>query len=118
MKLSTVKGKERTFDALGDLLEPIASIAMDEDVNALLKRMPMQEGESNVQYFVRRVIPCAKAMVKGHKDDLCIILATLAGQTVEEYAANMTLVSLTKDTIEMLKDEEVKELFTFAQTAE
>lgn len=115
MKLSNIKG-EIVLDVIADLVAPIANIAIDEEASDLLRRKPLPEGMTVAQFTAERAKKSVPKLLKGHKDDLIEILATVSLQSKEEYKANMTIMSLIKDTLDILNDEVFGQLFISAQS--
>lgn len=105
MKLGDIKG-DRVLDVIADLVQPVSSIAKDKSVSATVRKA-MENGTSTDALLA--VIP---VLLKGHKADVIAILATIAGKTPEEYAADMTLASLIKDAAELLSDKEFASFLT------
>lgn len=94
MKLSEVKNEE-ALDLLGDLLEPVAEILADPKVKELFGGKP---------------IKLASYIIKNHKSEVLQVLARMDGVPVEDYSCNV--FSLPVKVIELLNDENLKELFT------
>ena len=110
MKLSEIKG-ERVLDVIAELVVPVANIAMDEQAAKLFKREALPEGKTAKEFFAERFKLGVPPLIKNHKADLVSILATLKGETAEEYLENMTLISLTKDFTDLITDDAFLELF-------
>lgn len=104
MKLSDVKG-DRTLDVIADLIDPIANIAQDKDVSEMFKRQAVPEGMEAREFFTARMRKGMPALLKGHKDDIIAILATIEGVTPDEYAASLNLAKIIKDFMELVTDE-------------
>lgn len=104
MKLSDVKG-ERTLDVIADLIDPIANIAQDKDVAKMFKREKVPEGMEANEFFAQRMRAGMPVLLRGHKQDIIKILATIEGVTPEEYAEEMNLVKLIRDFTELVTDE-------------
>lgn len=115
MRLSDVKG-ERVFDAIADIIKPIANIAQDESAAALFKREKVPDGMTAKAFLTARLKKVVPALLKEHKEDLIAILAAIEGETAEEYAGTLTLAKLISDVTELLTDDAFKELFTSAQS--
>ena len=98
MRLSDFKGEE-ALDVLADIIEPLANIIADEEIQKLNK----QENTP--------LIAMVKPAIKNHKKDLIEILARLENQPVEQYEKNMSLLTLPKQVMELLNDPEVQSLF-------
>lgn len=97
MRLSDVKG-ERTLDVIAELVEPVANIASDKKVVEALK-----SGNGEVAATMRSFVP---ALLKTHRKEVLLILATIKGVTVKEYTADMTMASVLADCYELLTDSE------------
>lgn len=110
MKLSEVKG-ERVFTVIADIIEPIASIALDDDAAKLFKREAVPEGLTPWQFFLTRVRESLPVLVRTHKDDLCTILAAIGGVTVDEYVEGLSLDKFMADIIELLTDGDFRGFF-------
>lgn len=111
MKLSEIKG-ERVFDVIADVIEPIASIASDEDAAGLFKPGEIGEGMTPMQYFLGRVKASLPPLMKRHKTDLAAIMAAIEGTSTEQYLADVTLAKLLADLVELLNDDEFVAFFT------
>ena len=98
MRLSEYKGEE-ALDVLADIIEPLANIIADEEIQKLNK-------QANTP-----LIAMVKPAIKNHKKDLIEILARLENQPVEQYEKNMSLLTLPKQVMELLNDSEVQSLF-------
>lgn len=98
MRLSDYKGEE-ALDVLADIIEPLANIITDEEI----QKMAKQENTP--------VLAMVKPAIKNHKKDLIAILARLENQPVEEYEKTMSLFTLPKQVLELLNDPEVQSLF-------
>ena len=98
MKLSDYKGEE-ALDVLADIIEPLANIITDEEIQALAKddKTP--------------ILAMVKPAIKNHKKDLIEVLARLENVSVEEYRETMNLITLPKQVLELLNDPEVQDLF-------
>lgn len=110
MKLSEIKG-ERVFDVIAELIEPIATIAQDNEVSSLFKREKVPKGMTAREFAVEKIKDCMPKLVKNHKDELCAILGAIEGMSKEEYAENVTMMRLMKDIIELLNDDEFTAFF-------
>lgn len=115
MRLSDIKG-DRVFDVIADIIEPIANIAEDKEATALFKKEKLPEGETPNSFFLKRMKRSVPILLKEHKDEVATILATIEGVDKAEYMANLNLVKLTKDAIELVTDEAFGVLFISAQS--
>lgn len=104
MKLSDVKG-DRTLDVIADLIEPISNVAQDKDVSEMFKRQAVPEGMEAREFFAARMRKGMPALLKGHKDDVIAILATIEGVSPDEYTKSLNLAKIIKDFMELVTDE-------------
>lgn len=98
MRLSDFKGEE-ALDVLAEIIEPLTTIIADEEIQALTK----QKGVPRIKYV--------KPAIKNHKQEVIFILAMLQKQTVEEYEANLSLITLPMQALEFINDPEIQKLF-------
>lgn len=98
MRLSDYKGEE-ALDVLADIIEPLANIIADAEIQELSKKPNTP------------IIAMVKPAIKNHKGDLIAILARLENMPVEEYSKKMNLLTLPKQVMELLNDPEVQSLF-------
>ena len=105
MKLSDYKGEE-ALDVLADIIEPLANIITDEEIQALAKddKTP--------------ILAMVKPAIKNHKKDLIEVLARLENVSVEEYKETMNLITLPKQVLELLNEPEVHDLFFSQEQSE
>ena len=105
MKLSDYKGEE-ALDVLADIIEPLANIITDEEIQALAKddKTP--------------ILAMVKPAIKNHKKDLIEVLARLENVSVEEYRETMNLITLPKQVLELLNEPEVHDLFFSQEQSE
>ena len=115
MRLSDIKG-DRVFDVIADIIDPIANIASDETASALFKREKLPEGMTAKAFLLKRARKAVPALLKGHKNDIITVLATIDGVPADDYRASLTLAKLMQDTAELLTDEAFGELFISAQS--
>lgn len=115
MKLSDVKG-ERTLEVVADLIDPICSIAQDENAAALFHREKLPEGVTAKDFLLQRVKKSAPKLLKDHKSDIVAILASIEGVTPAEYEKGLNLVKLFSDFVDLVTDEAFTELFISAQS--
>ena len=104
MKLSDIKG-ERCLDVVADLIDPIASMAQDEDVVALFKPTKVPEGEAPRAFFAERMSKGLPALLRGHRSEIIQIMAALEGVTPAAYKRSLTMPKLFTDVFEVLTDE-------------
>lgn len=98
MRLSDYKGEE-ALDKLAEIIEPLTTMFADPELQELAK-----EGKGTpIQY--------AKPMLKNHKPEIIEILAALENESVDEYRAKITLLTLPVKLLEFINDPEVQALF-------
>ena len=98
MKLSDYKGEE-ALDVLADIIEPLAMIISDKEIQALAK----QENTPAIKFI--------KPAIKNHKSELIEILARLENMPVEEYSETVNLFTLPMQVLDLINDPEVQSLF-------
>lgn len=110
MKLSDVKG-ERVFDVVADIIDPIVTIASDEEAAKLFHRDPCPEGMEPWQFFLQKVKDSLPSLVRTHREELIVILSTIKGVSRDEYVENLTFASLFVDLTELVNDKEFISFF-------
>lgn len=95
MKLSDIKGKE-AIRVLAELMEPVAKIAGDEEIQASIKAK-------------KPLALVAKELLKKWPDEVIEILALLDGADAKTYEVN--LLTLPLKLLEVLNDPEIQTLF-------
>lgn len=95
-KLSEIKGED-AIDVLADILEPVTSIAADDEI-----RKAVKAGLPKIKLI--------QLALKSHKKDIVKILAVMDGQDAENYEVN--LLELPARILEILNDETIMSLFT------
>lgn len=95
MKLSDFEN-EKALDVLADIMEPAAKILSDEKVRELYNN-----GKPKL-FLVQYVL-------KNHKEEVVMILATLNDEKPEEFRFN--LLSLTRDLLDVVNDKELEAVF-------
>lgn len=95
MKLSEIKGKD-AIRTLAALMEPVAKIAQDEELQAAMKAK-------------KPVMILAKIMLEKYPDEVIEILARLDGADPATYEVN--LLTLPVKLLEVLNDPAINELF-------
>lgn len=98
MKLSDYKGEE-ALDVLADIIEPLAMILSDKEIQELAK-------QKNVP-----AIKFIKPAIKNHKKELIEVLARLENESAEEYAEKVNLLTLPMQILDLVNDPEVQSLF-------
>lgn len=84
MKLSDIKG-ERVFDAIADIIEPVATIAADDDAMKLFDSSDKPDDMTPWQFFVQRAKVAIPVIMRKYKSEICQIMAAINGITVDEY---------------------------------
>lgn len=115
MKLSDIKG-ERVFDVIADIIDPIANIAQDKDVAGMFKRKVVPDGMEAREFFAERMRKGVPALLKGHKQDIIAILATIEGVTPEQYTDTLDLAKLFTDTMELMTDDAFLDFLSSSKT--
>lgn len=95
MKITEIENEE-ALDLLADLIDPASEIFTDEEV-----REEARNGKNKLKLV--------KLILKKHKTAIIQILARLDGKQVNEYHANLIL--MTKQLLEILNDKELLEVF-------
>lgn len=97
MRLSEIKG-EAALDCVGEIIEPIATIASDKTTLELLS------SNESTGLKASRVV---SHLLKNHRLETIRVLAALSLKTPEEYAAEITLPKLIGDVYQAITDEEL-----------
>ena len=95
-KLSEVKGEE-ALNVLADILEPIVTIATDEEVKA---------------GFEKNVAKCVSVALKKYKKEILEIFASINGKSVEETCKEIDLLTLPSYIVDILNEPAIQRLFT------
>jgi hypothetical protein len=98
MKLSDYKG-EKALDVLANMLEPATEILADNEVANGIKR-----GDIPVKIV--------KVAIQRHKRAVIELLAALNDMPPDEYAEQVSLLTLPKQLLELMNDEDVQSLFS------
>lgn len=117
MKLSDIKG-ERCLDVVADLIEPIASMAKDEDVVALFKPTKVPDDETPHEFFADRMRAGLPKLLRNHRSEIIQILASLEGVTPAVYKKTLTMPKLISDTFEVLTDSSIAAFLSSHATTE
>lgn len=115
MRLSDIQG-EHVFDVIADIIDPIANIAEDEQASAMFRREKLPEGMTVKQFATQRARKALPALLKGHKNDIIAILASIEGVSTDAYKDALNLVKLMRDATELLTDDAFTALFLSAQS--
>lgn len=97
MKLSEIRGED-TLDVLADIIDPITTIAADEEVKA------MRNSGAPKLLLV-------KYLLKSHKSAIIEIMATINRKPVEEFKEGLTIESLITMLLELANDPLLAEVF-------
>lgn len=100
MKLSDIKG-ERAITVIGEILDPVTDILGDEEVSKAFR----EKNKANAISLV----------LKKYPNEIIKILAILNEKSPDEYKKELNILTLPKILIEVLNDEELLKLFTFAE---
>ena len=100
MKLSELED-EKAIQTVGELVEPLTAICMDEKFQKFYKAKPT-------------TLETVSYMCKNHAKQVMACLAIIDGVPVEEYHCN--ILTLPMKLLELAKDEGVQQLFTSAET--
>ena len=115
MKMSDIRG-ERTLEVIADLIEPVCSIAMDQESAALFRREKPPEGTDPRDYAAQRLRRSAPVLLRRHKGDVIAILAAIQGTSPEKYAKDLDLARLLSDLVDLLNDRAFLDLFLSARS--
>ena len=115
MRLSDIKG-DRTLEVIAEIIAPIANIAEDEEASAMFKREKLPDGMTAKKFLMKRVRKSLPVLLKGHKEDIILILSAIDGSDPMEYSRTLNLVKLVKDCTDLLTDEVFMQLFISAQS--
>ena len=110
MKLSDVKG-ERVFDVIADIVDPIATIAADEDAAKLFQRDKVPDGMTTWEFFLQKIRESLPSLLRTHKEELIAILCSIKGESRDEYVSTLTFASLFADLTELVTDAEFTSFF-------
>ena len=94
-KLSEIKGEE-ALDVLAEILEPIVTIANDDEVRA---------------GFETNIAKCVAVALKKYKKEILQIFASINGKSVEETCEEIDILSLPTYIVEILNEPEIQSLF-------
>jgi len=111
MKLSDVKG-ERVFDVIADIIEPIATIAQDEEAIKLFDAKNRPEDMTPWEFFVERAKTSIPVLMKKYRSEICEIMAAINDTTKEEYVEGITIPKLFADVLDLVTDSEFVSFFS------
>lgn len=99
MRLSDFKGEE-AIEVLGEIIEPLAMIIADKEIQELVKG-----GKKPAP------IKFVKPALKNHKKEVIKVLAVLNRKPVKEFEQEITLLNLPIMLVDVINDPEVQNLF-------
>ena len=105
MRLSDFKGEE-AIDVLADIIDPIATILTDSEIQALSKKKDVPP------------IAYVKPILKNNKKAIIEILARLNNKPVEEYTKSLSLITLPAQVMDLINDPELQKLFLSQEQSE
>lgn len=111
MKLSEIKG-DRVFDVIADIIEPVATIAQDEEAMALFDSSDKPEEMTGWEWFVERAKKAVPVLMKKYKTELSTILAVVNDEDVDEYVKNLSVPKLFANVIDLVTDSEFISFFS------
>lgn len=106
MKLSDYKG-EAAIDLLADIMEPMAIILADKEIQELYNAKDEKGNRIRVA-----PIKYVKPMLKNHKTEVLEILARVENIPVDEYREQCNVMTLPMQILEFINDKEIQNLFT------
>ena len=111
MKLSDVRGK-RTFEVIADIIEPVATIASNEDAMAMFTASDKPDDMSNWQWFVERAKRSVPVLMRDYSDEFCQIMAAIEGVPKEQYEEEISIPKLLADVMALVTDREFIAFFS------
>lgn len=115
MRLSDIKG-DRVFDVIADIMEPLANIINDKNVQRILTKDTVPEGEDATQFAMKKFLDCVPKFLKDHKHNIIKVLSSISGMNEVEYTESLNFASLIKDFKELFQDEAFQSLFFSLKT--
>ena len=115
MKFSEIKG-ERAMDVICEIIEPVASIALDSDAADYFHRVDLPEGEDALSFMFKRLRKSYPALLGKHREDIIHIMATIEGVGDAEYTENLDTKKLMLNLAELLTDPAFRSFFISAQS--
>lgn len=107
MRLSEIKG-ERVFDVIADIIEPCCNIASDKEAVAMFDRSEKKPDDmSTAEFVMSKVKRSVPILMRSHKDDLIAILASVSGESADEYRESLTMPKLIQGVYEIMTDEDL-----------
>ena len=113
MRISEIKG-EAVIDVIADIIEPVANIATDTELQELFEKQTVENKEEARTVAIERLKKHVPQIIKNHKRDVITILAIVNGEDVEDYEQTLTLRKLFVDVAVLLGDDEFVDFFTSA----
>lgn len=111
MKLSDIKG-DRVFDVIADIIEPVATIAQDEEAMKLFNSADKPEDMGGWEWFVERAKKSIPVLMHKYKGELVKILATVNDVSEEEYVSELNVPKLLANVIDLVTDSEFISFFS------
>ena len=111
MKLSDVRGK-RTFEVIADIIEPVATIASDEEAMALFDTSNKPDDLTNWQWFVERAKKSVPVLMRTYSDEFCQTMSSIEGVPKEEYEEELSIPKLLSDVMALVTDREFITFFS------
>lgn len=100
--LSDLKGEE-ALDVLADIIEPMALVFADEEIQKLQKMQKEGKKIPPIEYI--------KPALKNHKEEVLTILARIENIPVDEYRDSVNFLTLPLQILSVVNDPIVKSLF-------
>lgn len=103
-KLNEITGEE-SFSVLETLMDVAAVVTSNPDMKLF------NNAEEAMNLTGSKTIAWMNKMLKGYKEEVCKIIATLDNVDVDEYKKNLNALQLKKDFFELMNDMDVISLF-------
>lgn len=100
--LSDLKGEE-ALDVLADIIEPLAQVFADADIQKLQKAQKEGKKIAPIEYI--------KIALKNHKEEVFYILSRVENVPVDEYKETVNIMTLPLQILSVANDPMVKSLF-------
>ena len=97
LKLSEIRG-EAALDVLADIMEPAVEIMTDKDVKTLFR--------------AKKKVEAIALMIKNHKRATIAIMAALNQKSVDEFMAEVNIITLPLTILNIMNDPDLASLFT------
>lgn len=116
MKLAEIEGK-RSISVIADLMENIGEIATDKKALEFFK--PVENSKlSPAEIGIQRIFGSLPYLLRNHEKALYSILAIVNDVPYDEYVAKTNVIKIGQDVKELLSNEDIKQLFTFAKPSD